>query len=67
MFQSPALSSSLHWRMRKRREDEEGQKFRAKKEMFLGELETFKKTLENSRFNLKRWFLEQVNNNEEFL
>lgn len=29
--------------------------------MFLEELETFKKTLENSHFNLKRRFLDQVN------
>lgn len=38
-----------------------GTKFNAEKEMCLEELESVKKTLENSYFNLKGLFLDQVN------
>lgn len=54
------------WRKRKRSEGEEGKKFNAEKEMFLKELESIKKTLENSYFNLKRLFLDQVNIMKKF-
>lgn len=46
---------------KRKTEGDKVQKFNAEKEMFLKELKSIKKTLENSYFNLERLFLDQMN------